>query len=138
MRPIRYCIEPGCEAMVEGNTDKCATHNYEDRRNAKKARQVKVVHQVKKVSARRAKEKPIYDKLRDEQLKEHPECQIKIAGICIGRATECHHAAKRGKNYLNKETFLSACDPCHKHVERVMSAQERRDNGLLTTPTQTI
>jgi hypothetical protein len=134
MKPLLIGNCPDCGGGPLETPEGCASCNQARRRAEKASNKVKVVHQVKKVSAKRAKEKPIYDKLREEQLKEHPECQIKISGICTTVATECHHAAKRGINYLNKETFLSACEPCHKHTERVMSAKERREKGLLITP----
>ncbi len=52
---------------------------------------------------------------------------------CTGIATEVHHTAKRGKNYLNVATFMAACYDCHVIVERVMSAEDRREMGFLTT-----
>ena len=130
---MKFCSIPDCDNPVEGRTEMCASHNYEQRKSEKQSKKVTIVRPANKVSPKRAKELQEYNKLQKEQLKEHPECQIKILGVCIGKATTNHHSAKRGKNYLNKETFLSACLPCHEFLETKLSAAERRDLGLLKT-----
>ena len=128
---MKFCSVSGCENLVEGRTEMCATHNHEQRKAMKQARNIKVVAPVKKVSSQRQKDQAEYNILRELQLKEFPKCQIKLKGICTVIAIQVHHSAKRGKNYLNKGTFLSACDECHKHLETKLSAAERREKGLL-------
>lgn len=110
---------------------RCASCNSSRRKEERRASMVKVIRPIKKVSTKRAKEQVEYGKLVAEQLREHPECQIKILDVCTKIATTNHHAAKRGKNYLNKETFMSACLECHQYLETVMSAELRREKGLL-------
>lgn len=63
IREIRHCW---CGSIAEGGTDQCGTHNAEDRKNAKATSKVKVVHQVQKVTAKRAEQNQVYLKLRSE------------------------------------------------------------------------
>lgn len=128
---MRTCSIEGCSNLVEGRTDMCGSHNFEQRRADKRALNVKMVQPVKKVSSKRAEEKVKYDALRIIHLREFPECQVKLKDICTKKATTIHHAGKRGKNYLNRSTFLSACMECHDHLETKLTASERREKGLL-------
>lgn len=126
-----YCT---CGNISENrDTGLCASCSHDLRKEEKQSKKITVLKTPNKVSAKRAKELQVYNRLQKEQLDEHPECQLKILGVCTGKATTNHHSAKRGKNYLNKETFLSACMPCHDYVEFVLSAQERRELGFLKT-----
>ncbi len=124
---------PGyCECgRVAGRTGKCETCEHEKRKAERNAGKVKKVYKIPVKSKKKAKEDVQYTKLRKEKLEEHPNCQIKIKDICEGKAIEVHHPGKRGKNYLNKALFMSACRPCHNHVETVMSAKERREKKFL-------
>lgn len=54
---------------------------------------------------------------------------MKLPWMCI--EPDVHHKAKRGKNYLNKETFMAVCRECHIIIENVMSAPDRREQGFL-------
>lgn len=131
----RLCKYPDCERYTENeNVNYCGSHGAQLRKEERQSLKdsLKVKKPIKKESARRKKERPIYSKLREEQLEEKPDCQLKLQG-CTNLATQCHHSAKRGKNYLNKETFLSACDNCHDLAEFHMSAKDRREQGFLKT-----
>lgn len=135
---MKLCDVEGCENPVEGRTEMCATHNYEQRRAEKKASKIQVVTPVRKVSAKQAKELQDYGVLRRIYLQEHPECEVNLPGICDGQATTVHHCAKRGKNLLKADTFKSACMPCHEFIETKMSAEERRARGFLITKNETV
>jgi hypothetical protein len=126
----QYCSYEDCSrfAFINGI---CYSHDKEEKREAKEKAKVKKAYKIPAKSKKKAKEDVQYTKLRKEKLEEHPNCQIKIMGICEGKAIEVHHPGKRGKNYLNKALFMSACRPCHNHVETVMSAKERRENKFL-------
>lgn len=121
---------PDCLNLPERNGI-CASHNHEQRKAEREAKKPVKKYVIPKRSEKKKKEDVKYSKLRKEQLTEHPECQIKIKDICERVAIEVHHPGKRGKNYLKKELFMSACRPCHNHVETVMSAKERRLKGYL-------
>ncbi len=131
-----FCKVEGCDNYCEGRTDQCGTHNALDRSMERKAAKFKIDFEIKikykmpKVTDKMAADLRIYYKRKDEHLKEHPNCQIRLIG-CTGKATQLHHAAKRGKNLTNKETFMSACGYCHDFVEFQMSAAERREKGFL-------
>ncbi len=138
MRPIKTCSFEDCDNLVEGNTDYCGTHNSFLRKQAKQAKQVKIVSQPRKLSAKMAKDLQDYGVLRKIHLQEHPECEINLPGICDGQATTIHHCAKRGINLLKADTFKSACMSCHTYIETKMSAEERREKGLLLTKNETV
>lgn len=127
-----FCMYGDCENYTEGNTDFCASHNHAMRKAKKDASKVKVVTPIRKVSEKQAKELQVYEVLRAEHLKDHPDCQIKLIGCKNDRKTNTvHHCAKRGANLNKKEFFKTACLWCHDYVEFVMSAKERREKGLL-------
>ncbi len=83
---------------------------------------------IKPMSEKRKVELPIYTELRRVFLLKNPKCEIQVEG-CTGAATECHHAARRGKNYLNVETFVAGCHNCHAWVENF--PKEAREAGWL-------
>lgn len=78
---------------------------------------------IPKESPKRKKERPIYTKLKNQHLAEHPECEARLPG-CDGQSTECHHSAKRGANYLNTSTFQALCSSCHRITEQELSAEK--------------
>lgn len=138
---VNICSWPdGCENYREGNTDYCATHNHQLRKQSREALKPKKTYvlpkaekPIAKVSKKMAKNLKVYSVVREEHLKEHPDCQIRLMNICQNdrETNTIHHAAKRGKNLTNKETFLTACLNCHRYIEDVMSSQERREKGFL-------
>lgn len=104
----------------------------------REAARVRVVTPVKKVSKKMLKDIQDYGVLRRKYLAEHEECEVRIEGVCDGQATTVHHCAKRGVNLLKPDTFKSACMPCHVFIETVMSAEERRERGLLISKNDTV
>ena len=139
LEQIYACRTEGCENRVENpDTMLCASCGHAMRKAARRAAMVQVVQPIRKVSKKLARELQDYSVLRKIHLQEYPECQVRIENICDGQATTIHHEAKRGINLLNAETFRSACGPCHIYLETVMSAEERREKGLLKTVEGTI
>jgi len=51
-------------------------------------------------------------KLRKEFLEEFPICEV----CTKKRASDVHHKDKRGKNYLEVDTWLSVCRKCHTEI----------------------
>ena len=126
---MKLCGILNCENYAMSNIDVCDTHRREQKKALSKVEKPKR-KALPKFSKKRKEEMPQYKALRDTFMKEHPDCQAKLIG-CSGKATECHHAGKRGKNYLNVKTFMALCNNCHSITERVLSAQERRNLKLL-------
>jgi len=112
----------------------CASCAHAQRKAERQASKVKVVTPVRKVSKKMAKDLQDYGILRLQYLQMHPACEVRLPGICDGQATTVHHCAKRGVNLLRADTFKSACMSCHEYIETKMSAEERREKGLLITP----
>lgn len=79
-----------------------------------------------------------YSVQRRQYLAGHTECEARVAPDCDGDSCEIHHSAKRGSNLLNIETFVAVCRPCHVFIETKMSAEERRERGLLITKNDTV
>ncbi len=83
---------------------------------------------IKKISDKRKKEMPIYDKRRLAFLSLHKFCQANLPE-CTKLATEVHHKKGRvGDDYLNVSTWLAACSSCHKWIE--MHPIEAKELGL--------
>lgn len=53
-------------------------------------------------------------------LAEHPWCQARIEGVCVGRAVDVHELWRRsqGGDILNPDEQITACRPCHEWVTR--------------------
>lgn len=137
---MRYfeCIVCGNPKVENQSTGMCASCGLSTRKAIAQQAKVKIVSAPRKVSAKMAKDLQDYGVLRRIHLQEHPECQVNLPGICDGQATTVHHCAKRGVNLLKPDTFKSACMPCHIYIETVMSAEERRERGLLITKNDTV
>jgi len=88
----------------------------------------KTAKKIKPMSEKRKVELPIYTELRRVFLLKNPKCEIQVEG-CTGVADQIHHAGRRGKNYLNTDTFVSTCDNCHKFTEA--NPIWARENGWL-------
>jgi len=131
-----YC---NCGNIVENrDTGLCSSCSHAIRKSERNAKKVVVVSAPRKVSPKMAKDLQDYSVQRRQFLSEHTECQARVAPNCDGMALEVHHAAKRGANLLNVETFVAVCRPCHIYIETVMSAKERREKGLLKKEEGTI
>lgn len=133
-----YCSEPGCDRPA-GRTGKCEACEQIARDKLKKKNRPQKERAYlqrggppKKISEKRQEEMKDYSTLRKQYLKENPVCEANLRE-CTGMAEEIHHKAKRGANYLNVETFMAVCKPCHKIIEEKMSAEERREQGFLMT-----
>ena len=65
-----------------------------------------------------------YAVLRREFLEKNPVCQCvvpemgKLLENCLEPATEIHHRARRGKNFLDTKYFMAVCHTCHQHIEQ--------------------
>lgn len=115
------------------NKDTGETAQERDAR--RKAERLKNQHEKKrkaipKFSAKRKKENEEYKPLREKYLLDHPECELKFLN-CTRVATQIHHCSMSHLDFLNILTWKSGCDNCHKIVERVLSAKERKEKGLL-------
>lgn len=119
-----HCLEFGCENAVEGNTDYCATHNFEHRRAERNAKKVKIVKPVKKVTEKKAKELIRYSKLRADFLEHKMVCEFRFEG-CLISASDIHHAAGRiGDNFLDTKTWRSICRNCHDYGHTKLSSED--------------
>lgn len=137
--PVVFCEGcPHCGSMKVERNGYCATANFEARKAERESKKVKVVTPIRKVSAKQAKELHDYSVQRRQYLAGHTECEARVSPNCDGSSVEIHHSAKRGSNLLNVDTFVATCRPCHIHIETVMSAEERREKGLLRTMEGTI
>lgn len=87
---------------------------------------------VKKVSKRRAKEGRIYSQRRKVFLAANPHCEawhvisqwmynqapedyVKAPQLCP-RSEDVHHRERRGKNYLNEETWMAVSRWAHEWI----------------------
>lgn len=121
---MKICETPDCDNITEGKTSFCASCNSLHRKIAKQrvkdrqkfeasiSRLKQPRKKPKKVSEKRKTENEQYWLLRDEFLKEHPDCQAKTE-TCTKESTDVHHMIGRGKEYLNTKFWLSVCRNCH-------------------------
>lgn len=79
-----------------------------------------------KESDKRKSEKVEYAEKRKAYLAVHPFCQFKG---CMKLASEIHHRAKRGSNYLDASTFMAICRNHHRFLHD--NPNEAREMGLL-------
>ncbi len=113
------------------NIDVCDTHRREAKKAERIANQpVKKKKPLPKFSKKRKEENAEYKPLRLQYLADNPECQLNFFG-CTYHATQIHHCSMSHLDFLNVSTWKSGCDHCHKIVERVLSADERKALGLL-------
>jgi hypothetical protein len=90
---------------------------------------------LRRVSSKRARENRIYLKLAAEHLLKHPFCQCcsllwPESKVEPHRATQCHHSKGRGKYFLDKSTYRSACGASH-HYIHFENPNHAREVGLL-------
>lgn len=109
----------------------CASCNLERRKAERNSKKVKVVHQVKKVSESKAAELKEYAILKKQFLETKMACEIRLPG-CFMNSFEVHHCSISESNFLNTNTWLAVCRNCHSKIETEMSAESRREQGLLT------
>lgn len=133
MTECESCGNPKVEAF-----NRCASCNARARKEAMNAKRVRIVKPIRKVSPKMAKNLADYSVQWKQYLAAHTGCEARVAPNCDGDSCEVHHSAKRGANLLNIDTFVATCRPCHIYIENVMSAEERREKGLLRTVEGTI
>lgn len=133
MHQIKTCSWSDCTSMVEGRTEYCATHGHLIRKQERERLKVRVVQPIRKVSVKQAKQNQDYGVLSRQYKAEHPECEVRIEGVCDGMTTDVHHRAGRRSNLLDASTFIAVCRSCHTYIHDKMSAEERREKGLLIT-----
>lgn len=125
-----------CGRIAENrDTGLCASCAAAIRKAERQAgKEKKPIRKIKPVSDKMRQKLKEYKPAKDQHLREHPDCQVRLIGCQNNRETNSvHHSAKRGKNLANKETFLTACVWCHYQIEFVLTAKERRERGFLRT-----
>lgn len=130
------CIEGDCERPREGNTERCSSHNAvarKDLRDLKKQKEKRFVP-ISKMSQTRAAEMAEYVPLREQYLKDNPECAFKFEG-CSKKATTIHHRSMSADDFLIVATWLGGCLHCHTVCEN-MPADVRREKLFLIEPTK--
>ena len=96
---------------------KCQRHYWKFRSTKWKKSEPKEKKPIPKFSAKQLENLKKYRKVRDEFMKEHPNCQARLQG-CTIKATDLHHRAGRSGNSLtDTEYFMALCRPCHNKIE---------------------
>ena len=96
---------------------KCKPHYWQFRSTKWKKSEPKEKKPIPKVSAKQLENLKKYRKVRDEFMKEHPNCQARLQG-CTIKATDLHHRAGRyGNSLTDTEYFMALCRPCHNKIE---------------------
>ena len=96
---------------------KCQRHYWQFRSTKWKKSEPKERKPIPKFSAKQLENLKKYRKVRDEFMKEHPNCQARLQG-CTIKATDLHHRAGRSGNSLtDTEYFMALCRPCHNKIE---------------------
>lgn len=81
---------------------------------------------LRRVSKKRAKETKEYMEIRKDFMEKYPICEV----CTKAKSTDVHHKEKRGKNYLEKDTWLSVCRSCHMKIHE-QPAWARENNYLV-------
>lgn len=125
------CSTPLCENYTEGSTLYCGSCNTANRKSAKAAIKVKKKYFIPKQSEKMKGALKEYSVKRKEHLKKYPNCQAKLLE-CEKIAVDVHHVEGRTGDNLNKEeSFMSVCRHCHTIIHDKLSAETRREKGLL-------
>lgn len=106
---LGLCVECDAAPIENQDTGLCASCGRELRKSLKV--KVKVVHPVKKVTEKRAKQNREYLKMREDFLIQYPVCQVKD---CQKKSAHVHHRRGRQNDLLtNPEWFLAICEDHH-------------------------
>lgn len=130
------CEHEDCEAPKVGGSTYCMTHLkglQKLARDLKKQRDKRYVP-VSKMSQKRAAEMAEYVPLREQFLKDNPDCSFKFEG-CTGKATTIHHRSMSADDFLIVDTWLGGCLHCHTICEN-LPADVRREKLFLIEPTK--
>lgn len=133
-----------CDAPCEGRTNFCGSHNRlirkeqvnaiksTEKRKALLSTPKKIYAKPNKISDKRKELNKEYYPLREQFLKEHPNCELKLQP-CTKVATEVHHTASgwnKATNLNNVKTWKASCGNCNQFLHDKISAQEAREKGL--------
>lgn len=130
-----YCqLTPGCTNYREGKLLGCASCNARERKEERQkfTDSLKKPRAISQRSEKKAEADAEFKFLRIDFLIEYPVCQATFDGICNHKSEEIHHTSISSLNYLNTETWMAICRHHHNIIERVLSAEKRRELGLLT------
>ena len=81
---------------------------------------------IKKVSEKHKETLKEYKVVREEFLKQNPNCQLRLQG-CTFVATDIHHTFSgkdKQKYFLDIKTWKSLCRNCHSKLHNVLSLKE--------------
>lgn len=116
------CLNPKVE---NHQTGLCASCSAAKRKQVRDSKKVKVVKPIKKVSASRAKENAVYERLRKEYLEAYPVCEVVE---CHRKSSQIHHMQGRTNELLcDVNNFLAVCDVCHQRI--TVDSKWALDNG---------
>jgi hypothetical protein len=133
-----------CSNPREGNTMCCASHNRvirkqltDSRKQADKRKMLlskpkKVYKAPNKISDKRKVINEEYAILREQFLRDHPTCELKLQP-CTQTSTQVHHTASgwnKSTNLNNVSTWKASCDHCNQFLHDKISAKEARELGL--------
>ncbi|MND76070.1 hypothetical protein D3C80_677070 [compost metagenome] len=93
-----------------------ARHYWAYRKSLKQQKPKKLSKPIRQVSKKRSVENREYGKRRKEFLTDHKRCEANLTG-CTKHATDVHHKAGRGDNFLKVETWIAVCRCCHIWIE---------------------
>lgn len=111
MIQIKDCA---CGRRCRAGSDKCATCETQERKEARQATKVQIVRPVKKVTAKRAGQLQEYKILKREYLALYPICEVED---CNEKSVDVHHMATRtNDNLLNTDLFLAVCRFHHTEI----------------------
>lgn len=112
---MKICqITIGCENIVEGRTDGCASCNHAARKAERNANKIVIAKPVAKVSDKRAGQLKEYYKLQKEYLALYPVCEVEECNI---KSTEVHHQRGReGERLLDTNFFMAVCVKHHREM----------------------
>ena len=83
---------------------------------------------IPKVSQKQVERLAQYRKVRDQFMKEHPNCQARLQG-CTIKSTDCHHSrGKVGDLLTDKRYFKALCRNCHSYLE--VHPDEAKEKGF--------
>jgi hypothetical protein len=132
-------MNPKKKICSQCNDEKPIWKNFEGEKYCKhcwlmiKAKEIKPKKPRSKInqkSKKREKLDLLYSKMRIQFLTDKPVCEANLPN-CTSVATDVHHKAGRGRNYLVIDTWFAACRSCHSWIEE--HPIEAREAGYSTT-----
>lgn len=77
----------------------------------------KAVKAIPKKNAKMKVKDRELSKIVKEMLAEDDRCEMKVPGVCSGKAVTAQHTKRRGINMLNKKYLKRSCSPCNLWAE---------------------